>query len=192
MSELANPSISRRSVVVHGGQMLLAFSVGGSTMMLSAADGRAAAAELCFMTRVEFELIEALGEALVPGAREAGIGHFVDHMLNQPDSSCLLTIRYLDVVSPYGLLYRQGLARLLQLVAPKKPLTVTHTTIQHMLNDDSQFWPEISAFLFYFAVRGDAMDVVYGTPQGPGRLGLPSMEHIKPPPFTDLTPMRRR
>jgi hypothetical protein len=42
-------------------------------------------------------------------------------------------------------------------------------------------WTGPPAPLFYFALRNDALDVVYGTVQGIESLGLPYMAHIQPP-----------
>ena len=36
-------------------------------------------------------------------------------------------------------------------------------------------------FLFYMCLRSDAIDVVYGTPEGFRKLNIPYMEHILPP-----------
>lgn len=39
----------------------------------------------------------------------------------------------------------------------------------------------LPARLFYFALRSDAVDVVYGTVEGFQKLGIPYMPHIAPP-----------
>ena len=36
-------------------------------------------------------------------------------------------------------------------------------------------------FLFYMCLRSDAVDVVYGTPEGFKKLNIPYMQHIMPP-----------
>ena len=36
-------------------------------------------------------------------------------------------------------------------------------------------------FVFYMCLRSDAVDVVYGTPEGFKKLNIPYMEHILPP-----------
>ena len=36
-------------------------------------------------------------------------------------------------------------------------------------------------FLFYMCLRSDAVDIVYGTPEGFRKLNIPYMQHIMPP-----------
>ena len=40
---------------------------------------------------------------------------------------------------------------------------------------------DFPVFLFYLCLRSDAVDVVYGTPEGFKRLNVPYMQHILPP-----------
>jgi len=42
-------------------------------------------------------------------------------------------------------------------------------------------WIGPPAALFYFVLRNDALDVVYGTEAGFAKLGIPYMAHIAPP-----------
>jgi hypothetical protein len=42
-------------------------------------------------------------------------------------------------------------------------------------------WQAPPSPLAYHALRNDAVDVVYGTPEGFAKLGVPYMEHILPP-----------
>ena len=42
-------------------------------------------------------------------------------------------------------------------------------------------WEGPPAPLFYLLARSDAVDAVYGTPEGFERLGIPYMAHIAPP-----------
>ena len=54
----------------------------------------------------EAQTIEALGETLVPGARAAGVAHFVDQQLSVPPEEALLEARILNVRPPYANFYR--------------------------------------------------------------------------------------
>ena len=56
----------------------LAFTVGGSTVMLTAGQAKARNVPFRLLKESEAETIEALGETLVPGARSAGIAHCID------------------------------------------------------------------------------------------------------------------
>src|SRR5713101_8087545 len=57
----------------------LAFTVGGAQVLLTAREARAQGVPFGLLKADEAESIEALGETLVPGARAAGIAHFIDH-----------------------------------------------------------------------------------------------------------------
>jgi hypothetical protein len=50
-----------------------------------------------------------------------------------------------------------------------------------MINGAPAGWRGPSAPLFYFALRSDAVDVVYGTIEGFRKLNVPYMPHIVPP-----------
>jgi len=54
----------------------------------------------------EADTLEALGETLAPGARAAGIAHFIDHQLSVPPEEALLEARILNVRPPYVNFYR--------------------------------------------------------------------------------------
>src|ERR687888_372784 len=58
---------------------------------------------------VEVETLEAIGEALVPGARAAGVSHFVDQQISIPAEEALLEARILNVRPPYANFYRAAL-----------------------------------------------------------------------------------
>ena len=68
----------------------LAFTVGGSTVMLTAGQAKARNVPFRLLKESEAETIEALGETLVPGARSAGIAHFIDHQIAAPPEQALL------------------------------------------------------------------------------------------------------
>ena len=65
-------NIERRAFVKGAALGTLAFTVGGVTQMLTTGQARAAGVPFRMLKAPEAETIEALGETLVPGAREAG------------------------------------------------------------------------------------------------------------------------
>src|SRR6185503_298453 len=93
-SVMAN--IERRAFV-KGALGALAFTVGGSTVMLTAREARAVNVPFRLLKANEAETIESMGEALVPGAREAGVAHFIDQQIAAPPDEALLQARILNV-----------------------------------------------------------------------------------------------
>ena len=177
----------RRQFLQSGGLGLLAFSMGGIDLLLTPQQARAKAVPFRVLTPSEAATLEALGEILLPGARDAGIAYFVDHQLAAEAADCLLLIRYLDVPPPYIDVYRPALAALdaasqavyekgFTALADKDAIKLVRT----MSETNPEGWQGPPAPLFYFAARSDAVDVVYGTEEGFERLGIPYMAHIRP------------
>ena len=75
-----NP-IERRDLMKGAGIGALAFTVGGVEALLTPRQARAQNVPFRLLKAKEAETIEALGETLVPGARAAGIAHFIDQQL---------------------------------------------------------------------------------------------------------------
>ncbi len=154
--------------------------------LLPAARARAQGAPLTVLSRAEGEILDALGETLLPGAAEAGITNYVDAQLAK--DLPFLIYRYLDVPIPAVEFYRGGLAALdayseathgsafADLSSREKT-----TVVGEMAGGEPEGWEGPPAGLVYFVVRADAVDVVYGTEAGFERLGLPYLEHIAPP-----------
>jgi hypothetical protein len=138
------------------------------------------------LTAAEVELLEAWGDVLVPGAREAGIAHYVDAQLSRAEP--LLILKYLDYTGPYLAFYQQGLQALERFSRAQSgqgftratPATAT-TIVQALAQNTPADWQGPPAPLFYFVTRNDAVDVTYGTPAGFDRLHVPYMAHIRPP-----------
>ncbi len=177
--------LSRRTLLQ--GALAFSFVVGGVTELLAPRAARARNADLKVLTKPEANTLEAFCEALVPGASEAGIVHFVDHQLSLAPADALLLLRYLDVHPPYADFYRAGLAALDAIcrAAHGSELAGLHpkaleSLIGSIAADNPAGWSGPPAPLFYFALRSDAVDVVYGTPEGFARLGVPYMPHINP------------
>lgn len=177
----------RRQFIRSGSLGLLAFSLGGMELLLTPQEARAKAIPFRVLKPAEVATLEALGEILLPGAREAGIAHFVDQQLAADPADCLLLIRYLDVPPPYLDVYRPALAALdaASQSAYEKTFTALNEKdaiklVRTMGEANPEGWQGPPAPLFYFAARSDAVDVVYGTEEGFDRLGIPYMAHIRP------------
>lgn len=178
----------RRTLLKSAAFGLFAFTVGGAEMLITPAEARTRKAALTVLSADEAALLEAFGEALVPGARAAGIAHFVDANLARPHHASLLTARYLDVLPPHDAFYRSGLAALeaasrAMLGAPFADVSAAAAKplIAGMLPGTIKPWAGPPPPLFYLAVRSDAADLVYGTPAAFARMQVPYMAHIEPP-----------
>ena len=77
-------TIERRAFMKGAGIGALAFTVGGTTMMLTTRQARAVNVPFRLLKEDEAAAIELLGETLVPGAQKAGIAHFIDHQISGP------------------------------------------------------------------------------------------------------------
>ena len=179
---------NRRTLLKAAALGLFAFNVAGVEALLSPAEARTRGAALSILSAAEAALLEAFGEALVPGARAAGIAHFVDANLARPHPASLLTARYLDVLPPHDAFYRSGLAALdaasrAMLGAPFAEVSTAAAKplIAGMLPGTIKPWAGPPPPLFYLAVRSDAADLVYGTPAAFARMQVPYMAHIEPP-----------
>jgi hypothetical protein len=187
-SAIEGPDATRRTLLKSAAIGLFAFQLGGVEAMLSPAEARARRAKLKIFTAGEAALLEAFGEALVPGARAAGIAHYVDANLARSHEQSLLTVRYLDVLPPHDAFYKDGLKALsaASLSALGKPFARVKAAeinplIAAMLPGQIKGWSGPPAALFYLAVRSDAADLVYGTRGAFERMNLPYMPHIEPP-----------
>lgn len=136
----------------------------------------------------EVDCLEAFAEAVVPGAREAGIAQFVDANLQRSSADALLTIRYLDVPPPYFDFYAGGLAALEAYAQAQfaKPFAALgngrmEQVIAPMLAGGLEGWDGPPQALFYLAIRSDAADLVYGTVDAFERLSIPYVPHLEPP-----------
>ena len=181
---------SRRSFLGRSAGVLITASLGGkATLMLS---GEAHAAKLPYrvLDAANARRLEVLAEALVPGAIRAGIAHYIDSQLAASAEESLLMLKYIGI--PHA--ERSGFYT----AGVSSADTAANTQYQRNLQqlEEPQFveligkistdkidgWSGPQASLFYFVLRSDACDVVYGTRAGQARLGLPDMAHIDPEP----------
>jgi hypothetical protein len=138
------------------------------------------------LTRSAYRTLEALGDALLPGAAAAGIAAYVDDQLGR--ETPLLFLKYMDHLGPYIEFYTQGLKSLDRQSEARfgQPFAELNSNDKsELIRDLSQTtppgWEGPPATLFYFVTRNDAVDVYYGTPKGFERLGIPYLAMVHPP-----------
>jgi hypothetical protein len=169
------------------GGVLVPLAIAGREALATPAEARSAGAPLKFLTAAEAGDLELLGEALVPGAAAAGLVHYLDHQLACPAADSMLMGKYLGVSPPFGPFYRATLAAMHAALAAGSgdPATRAQALATGLLaaftGTPLPRWSGPPAGLAYFVLRSDAIDVVYGTPAGFERLGVPYMAHIMPP-----------
>lgn len=183
-------NLTRRSVLekaLKGSVLCLGFSVGEVTLMLTPEQARAREVKLQTLQAEQVKVLEALAEAMVPGSVKLGVTHFIDHQLSADPADCLLIAKYLQAPVPYAGFYSTGLkvADGMARRSAGKPLTsLDAAAVEGVIKQMSKPGTVIDGFptfLFYLCLRSDAVDVVYGTPEGFERLNVPYMQHILPP-----------
>jgi Gluconate 2-dehydrogenase subunit 3 len=180
-------SIERRAFVKGAALGALAFTVGGAEVLLTPAEARAHGVPFRLLQAHEAETIEAMGETLLPGARVAGIAHFIDHQLSVPAEEALLEARIMNVRPPYANFYRAAIGaidRASQSLHGRKFAQLTTIEQRDFVNlmrqNKIDGWQGPAGGFVYFLMRSDAVDVVYGTVEGYKALGIPYMAHIMP------------
>lgn len=184
-------AISRREFIqrgMGGASLALAFEIGGGTFLLTPQQARAQAVPLRNLTAAEAAALERLADALLPGAAQAGVVHFVDHQLGVDPDACLLIAKYFQVPPPYVDFYRTGLAECEKRAhrdADQGMAGLGAEPLQRLIGEigkpGTRTAEGFDLSLFYLCVRSDAVDVVYGTPAGFEKLNVPYMAHIMPP-----------
>jgi len=187
---IAPVTLTRRSLVdgaLKGSLLCLTFELGGVSLLLTPDQARAQGVPLKKLSEEQARRLDALAEAMVPGSAALGVVQFIDHQLNADPNEALLIAKYFGVGLPYVNFYARGLE-----VAAGMAGTVVGKSIDVLEAADlEQLVKAMSApgavvddfpvFLFYMCLRSDAVDVVYGTPEGFKKLNVPYMQHILPP-----------
>jgi len=179
--------IERRAFVKGATLGALAFTVSGSTVMLTARQARAGNVPFRMLKENEAETIESMGETLVPGARSAGIAHFIDQQISVPPEQALLQARILNVKPPFANFYRAAVraidnssdktfARKFAMLSPGDK----RDFVNLMRQNKAEGWQGPAGPFVYGVLRSDAVDVVYSTMEGYEALGVPYMAHIAP------------
>src|SRR5215831_17716859 len=180
--------MQRRAFMKGAGIGALAFTVGGVEVLLTPGAARSQGVPFRLLNANEGETVEALGETLVPGARKAGIAHFIDQQISVPAEEALLEARIFNVRPPYANFYRAAVdavdnssqtingGRKFAQLSPSEQ----HDFVDAMRQNKIQGWRGPGGPFVYLVLRSDAVDVVYGTMEGYEALGIPYMPHIAP------------
>ena len=180
-------SIGRRGFVKGASAGALTFAVGGVETIMTAQQARARGVPFRLLDAHQGETLEALGETLVPSAREAGIAHFIDQQLSVPPGESLLQARIFNFRPPFAEFYRSAIVatdaasnkmhgRDFAQLAPAEQ----REFVNLMRQNKAEGWTGRPAALVYAVLRADAVDVVWGTMEGYEALGIPYMPHIPP------------
>ena len=177
-----------RREFLHKSGLVLSFTLGTKFLLLTPAEARAQDLPLKVLTPVEAETLGAVAEALVPGALDSGIVHYIDHQLSADAEDSLLMLQYLGVPhAGFTGFYRAALAGTVAAAQARFEANWADlneaqiTEIAGLLNGpDPLAWTGPPSGFFSFVLRGDACDVVYGTEAGFDRIGMPYMAHIRP------------
>lgn len=169
---------------------------GGASLAMTAAaplslfDPRAARAQKIpfkVLSSDEVTTIEALSDALVPGARDAGVAHYIDHELAGPSPRLLL--RFAQLPGPMAPYYHGALAAFAAFMKAQGngafaslSSDAQHTIIEGLRTGTIKRWDggAVAAPVFYGMMRNDGVDVVYGSVEGFKNLEIPYMPHIMP------------
>jgi hypothetical protein len=178
----------RRNFLKCAALAVVAVKVGTATKLLTPRQARAEAIPYQVLNAEQVKTLEALGDTLLPGAAAEGIAHFVDSQLAVDPGNSLLMLRYADVPPPFAPFYQDGItafknyaiARFEQRFSELEA-DARKTLVAEIASANPADWSGPPAPLFYFVVRADAVDVVYGTVAGFDKLGIPYLPHIYPP-----------
>jgi hypothetical protein len=180
-------NMGRRGFVKGATLGALAFTVGGAEILMAPGEARARNVPFRLLDAHQGETLEALGETLVPRAREAGIAHYIDQQLSVPPHQALLQARIFNVRPPFADFYRTAIVSIdessrrifgrdfVQLSAADQ-----REFVGRMRQNKIEGWTGRPGAAVYAVLRADAVDVVYGTMEGYEALGIPYMAHIPP------------
>jgi len=180
--------IERRALMKGAALSALAFTAGGTQLLLSPRQARAQNIAFKTLSADQVAILDAMGDTLVPGAAQAGIAHFVDQQLSIPPGEALLEARILNIRPPYANFYRAALGAVDKASKARNgergfaQLTddERHGFVDLMRQNKIDGWQGPPGPFIYLVLRSDAVDVVYGTMDGYAGLGIPYMPHIAP------------
>jgi gluconate 2-dehydrogenase subunit 3-like protein len=180
-------NVDRRGFVKGATLGALAFTVGGVEVLMAPREAKARHVPFRLLDAHQGETLEALGETLVPQAREAGIAHYIDHQISVPPHECLLQARIFNVRPPFADFYRTAIVavddssrKLFGRDFAALGGANQREFVDRMRQNKIEGWTGRPGSSVYAVLRADAVDVVYGTMEGYEALGIPYMAHIPP------------
>jgi len=180
-------NMGRRGFVKGATLGALAFTVGGVEAIMAPGEARARNVPFRLLDAHQGETLEALGETLVPQAREAGIAHYIDQQLSVPPHEALLQARIFNVRPPFADFYRTAIVsidessrRIFGRDFAQLSAADQREFVGRMRQNKIEGWTGRPGAAVYAVLRADAVDVVYGTMEGYEALGIPYMPHIPP------------
>jgi hypothetical protein len=180
-------NMGRRGFVKGATLGALAFSVGGAEILMAPGEARARSVPFRLLDAHQGETLEALGETLVPQAREAGIAHYIDQQLSVPPHEALLQARIFNVRPPFADFYRTAIVsidessrRIFGRDFAQLSAADQREFVGRMRQNKIEGWTGRPGAAVYAVLRADAVDVVYGTMEGYEALGILYMPHIPP------------
>jgi hypothetical protein len=184
--DVATDGLTRRNALARMGTGLLVAPIPSLWGPIRPAEARVRDGRLRYLSPREARTLEALGDVLLPDAREAGIAHYVDDPLGR--DAPLFILRYTEYPGPYHAFYSRALEALERLSVetagqPFERVRVARqiALVRHLSQGTPPGWNGPPAPLVYFVIRNDALDAYYGNPLGFAKLGIPCMAHIMPP-----------
>ncbi|HUD89574.1 MAG TPA: gluconate 2-dehydrogenase subunit 3 family protein [Xanthobacteraceae bacterium] len=179
--------MQRRAFIKGAAIGTLAFTVGGVEVMLTPRQAQAQNIPLRTLTPAQAATLGAMGETLVPGAKDSGVVNFVDQQLSIAPEEALLEARIMNVRPPFANFYRAALGAIEGASQAKygrgfgelNP-SEQHDFVDLMRQNKLDGWKGPPSGFVYFLLRTDAVDVVYGTMDGYAHLGVPYQAHIAP------------
>src|SRR6202162_576235 len=184
---MAMAHVDRRGFVKGATLGALAFTVGGAEIIMAPGEARARNVPFRLLDAHQAETLEALGQTLVPQAREAGIAHFIDQQLSVPPHEALLQARIFNFRPPFAEFYRATIVtvddcsrRIFGRDFAQLSAADQREFVDRMRQNKIEGWTGRPGAAVYAVLRADAVDVVYGTMEGYEALGIPYMPHIPP------------
>lgn len=180
-------NMGRRGFVKGATLGALAFTVGGAEILMAPGEARARNVPFRLLDAHQGETLEALGETLVPQAREAGIAHYIDQQLSVQPHEALLQARIFNIRPPFADFYRTAIItvdessrRIFGGDFARLSAADQREFVGRMRQNKIEGWTGRPGATVYAVLRADAVDVVYGTMEGYEALGIPYMAHIPP------------
>src|SRR6202000_231875 len=149
--------LQRRVFLKGAGMGLFAFTLGGVEILMSPGEARARGVPFRALNGEEAETLEALGETLLPGAREAGVAHFIDQQVSVTPGEALLEARIVNVKPPFINFYRTAIGAIDKASTARsgKPFAALSAAEQHdfidaLRQNKVERWQGPPAGLVYF------------------------------------------